>query len=154
MYPIGFEQVVKLAIDNFKKMGLDVTMMRTSHSIFTKRGTSVGGYYSESPNKQYEYDHREDEALFMDKKFVSRRLEVQKEAYEQKKELSAVHAGPAWIEVFGETPFTPVLQKEACQLSKKQQELSTWCLRTARSDHQQLYPGRRKKFYDHCLSDP
>ena len=84
MYPIGFEQVVKLAIDNFKKMGLDVTMMRTSHSIFTKRGTSVGGYYSESPNKQYEYDHREDEALFMDKKFVSRRLEVQKEAYEQK----------------------------------------------------------------------
>lgn len=51
VYPIGFEQVVKLAIDNFKKMGLDVTMMRTSHSIFTKRGTSVGGYYSGKPEQ-------------------------------------------------------------------------------------------------------
>ena len=146
VYPIGFEQVVKLAIDNFKKMGLDVTMMRTSHSIFTKRGTSVGGYYSESPNKQYEYDHREDEALFMDKKFVSRRLEVQKEAYEQKKELSAVHAGPAWIEVFGETPFTPVLQKEACQLSKKQQELSTWYYGQLGQIINSYIPGEERSF--------
>ena len=146
VYPIGFEQVVKLAIDNFKKMGLDVTMMRTSHSIFTKRGTSVGGYYSESPNKQYEYDHREDEALFLDKKFVSRRLEVQKEAYEQKKELSAVHAGPAWIEVFGETPFTPVLQKEACQLSKKQQELSTWYYGQLGQIINSYIPGEERSF--------
>ena len=146
VYPIGFEQIVKLAIDNFKKMGLDVTMMRTSHSIFTKRGTSVGGYYSESPNKQYEYDHREDEALFLDKKFVSRRLEVQKEAYEQKKELSAVHAGPAWIEVFGETPFTPVLQKEACQLSKKQQELSTWYYGQLGQIINSYIPGEERSF--------
>lgn len=54
VYPIGFECMIRLAIGNFEKMGLQPTIMRTPHSIFTKRGTSVAGFYSESPNKQYE----------------------------------------------------------------------------------------------------
>ena len=145
-YILGFERVVKKAIENFEKMGLKPVIYRAAVSVLTKRQHYKIGYCGAVANKQYEYDHREDEALFMDKKFVSRRLEVQKEAYEQKKELSAVHAGPAWIEVFGETPFTPVLQKEACQLSKKQQELSTWYYGQLGQIINSYIPGEERSF--------
>ena len=57
-----------------------------------------------------------------------------------------MHAGPAWIEVFGETPFTPVLQKEACQLSKKQQELSTWYYGQLGQIINSYIPGEERSF--------
>lgn len=124
IYPIGFEKVVKLAIANFEKMGLKPTLMRNSRSVFCKRGTAVNGYYSSSPNRQFDYDHREDDALFLDKKLVNRKLEVLKEAYIKYEDISARHGGPAWIEVFGEENFIPVDKPEACHYSEKQQKLA------------------------------
>ncbi len=146
VYPIGFERMIRLAIENFEAMGLQPTIMRTPHSIFTKRGTSIGGFYSESPNKQYEYDHREDEALFLDKKLANRRLEVQKEAYETYKTLSSYHAGPAWVEVFGENPFVPKIYPQACRLSKKQQEISTWYYGQLGQLINDYIPGEERSF--------
>lgn len=124
IYPIGFEKVIKLAIANFEKMDLKATLMRTPHSVFHKRGTAIGGYYSSSPNRQFDYDHREDDALFLDNRLVNRRLEVLEEAYIKYKELAAKHGGPAWIEVFGEENFAPVDKPEACSYSGKQQKLA------------------------------
>ena len=146
VYPIGFERMIRIAIENFEKMGLAPTIMRTPHSIFTKRGTALGGFYSESPNKQYEYDHREDEALFLDKKMANRRLEVQKEAYETYKTLSGLHAGPAWVEVFGEKPFTPQICPDAPKLSKKQQEISTWYYGQLGQLINEYIPGEERSF--------
>ena len=146
VYPIGFERMIKIAIANFEKMGLQPSIMRTPHSIFTKRGTALGGYYSESPNKQYEYDHREDEALFLDKKMANRRLEVQREAHETYKTLCSYHAGPAWVEVFGEKPFTPQIRPEACKLSKKQQDISTWYYGQLGQLINEYIPGEERSF--------
>ncbi|MBQ8189194.1 MAG: aminopeptidase [Lachnospiraceae bacterium] len=123
IYPIGFEQVVKRAIHNFETMGLKVTMMPNSHSIFHKRGTGANGYYSTSPNRQFDYDHREDDALFLDKKLVNRKLEVLKEAYIRYEAISKKHGGPAWIEVFGEKDFKPEDKEAACTYDEKQQKL-------------------------------
>lgn len=124
IYPIGFERVVKRAVGNFEKMGLKPTLMRNSHSIFHKRGTGVNGYYSSSPNRQFEYDHREDDGLFLDKKLVNRKLEVLKEAYIKYEDISAKHGGPALIEVFGEKNFLPEDKPEACTYNEKQQQLT------------------------------
>ena len=146
VYPIGFERMIKLAIKNFEKMGLQPAIMRTPHSIFTKRGTALAGFYSESPNKQYEYDHKEDEALFLDKKMANRRLEVQKEAHETYKTLCAYHAGPAWVEVFGEKPFTPQICPQAYKLSKKQQENSTWYYGQLGQMINEYIPGEERSF--------
>ncbi|MBO5241740.1 MAG: aminopeptidase, partial [Lachnospiraceae bacterium] len=98
------------------------------------------------PNKQYEYDHREDEALFLDKKMANRRLEVQKEAYETYKTLSGLHAGPAWVEVFGEKPFTPQICPDAPKLSKKQQEISTWYYGQLGQLINEYIPGEERSF--------
>lgn len=125
-YPIGFERMIKQAIENFEKMGLKPTIVRSPHSIFTKRGMLTLGYFSESPNKQYQYDHKEDEALFSDKKLFNRKLELQRKAYEHYKTLAGFMAGPAVVEVFGEVPFSPKSSQAALKLSEKQQKLSTW----------------------------
>lgn len=123
-YVLGFERVVKKAIENFEKMGLKPVIYRSGVSVLTKRQHLKIGYYGGIPNKQYEYDHRNDQALFFDKKFVERKLEVIRTTYERYKEEAAQFAGPAVIEVFGEEPFAPVQTNGAVKLSEKQQELS------------------------------
>lgn len=146
VYPLGFESMIRLAIDNFYRMGLDVTIMRTPHSIFDKRGMAIGGYYSTSPNKQFEFDHKEDEAIFLDKKFVGRKLEASRDAYEKVKNLAKVHAGPAWVEIFGEEPFNPVTQSEAFHLDEKQQKLSVQYLSQNGQMINEYIPGEERSF--------
>ncbi|MDA6840462.1 hypothetical protein OSL57_27475, partial [Escherichia coli] len=73
-------------------------------------------------NPQYEYDHRQDQALFLDSDFVQRKLRSMQNAYENYKELASVHGGPACIETFGEEPFAPETKVEAWTLSETQQK--------------------------------
>lgn len=123
-YVLGFERVVKKAIENFEKMGLSPVIYRSGVSMLTKRQHLKIGYYGAIANKQYEYDHRDDQALFLDKKFVERKLEVMQTTYERCKDLASVFAGPACIEMFGEEPFVPEVKEEVLTLSEKQRELS------------------------------
>ena len=123
-YQLGFERVIRKAIENFAKMGLRPSIYRAAVNVVTKRQQHKIGYCGGNPNNQYDYDHRDDQALFLDKKFIERKLDVMKNAYEQYKEWAAGFAGPAVMEVFGEEPFSPVRKSEAIQLSEKQQQLS------------------------------
>jgi leucyl aminopeptidase (aminopeptidase T) len=90
----------------------------------TKKGSHKIGYCGGTPNKQYEYDHKDDQALFLDKKLVERKLDVMKNTYEQFKTEAGTFAGPAVLEVFGEEPFAPVQKQERVCLSEKQEQLS------------------------------
>ena len=123
-YVLGFERVVKRAVENFEKMGLKPVIYRSGVSVLTKRQQLKIGYYGAIANKQYEYDHRNDQALFLDKKFVERKLEVVKTTYEHLKDKAAKFAGPACIEMFGEEPFTPIQKDSVVKLTEKQEELS------------------------------
>ena len=125
-YVLGFERVVKKAIENFDKMGLKPIIYRSGVSMLTKRQHLKIGYYGAIANKQYEYDHRNDQALFLDKKFVERKLEVIATTYEHLKEEAGAFAGPACIEMFGEVPFVPEQKETALKLSEKQKELSVF----------------------------
>ena len=122
-YVLGFERVIKKAIANFEKMGLKPVIYRSGVSVLTKRQHLKIGYFGAVANKQYEHDHRNDQALFLDKKFLERKLEVVKTTYESCKELAAGFAGPACIEMFGEEPFAPEQKEDVLKLSEKQEEL-------------------------------
>lgn len=111
-YNLGFERIVKSAIAEFEKMGLKPVIY-------------PGGYQTTMPNKQYWFDHKFDEALYLDKAFVKRKLEVAEQAYEKRKDIAGKMAGPAVIEIFGENPFEPENKKEAPALTEEQQKLST-----------------------------
>ena len=122
-YAMGFERIVKKAIENFAKMGLKPSIFRTSHSVITRGRNSQIGFFNISGNKQYVYDHRDDIGLVMDKQYVERKLEVMRTTYEQNKEIAAGYAGPAVIDIFGEKTFVPQAKPEAVKLSEKQEEL-------------------------------
>lgn len=120
-YCLGFERIIRQAVKNFEKMGLQSIIYRAAVSRVNMRETNKIGYYGTSPNKQYDYDHRGDAALFMDKAFVERKLGVLRTAYEKYKELARTHGGPAVMEIFGELPFEPKAKPEALKLNEKQQ---------------------------------
>nr|WP_288858835.1 aminopeptidase [uncultured Faecalicatena sp.] len=123
-YCLGFERVVRVAIENFEKMGLKPVIYRAASSVITKREQFKVGYYGAIANKQYEYDHRSDQSLFMDKRYIERKLDVLKNVYEKNKEQAAQFAGPAVMEIFGEKPFSPEAKPEAPTYSDAQRSLS------------------------------
>ena len=123
-YCVGFERLVREEIRQFEEMGLKTTVYRAAVNTINKKMHIKVGYYSTSPNRQMEYDHRFDNALYMDSQFVERKLGALRLAYEKHKEAAAVFGGPAVMEVFGETPFEPEDKKEAFHLDAKQQRLS------------------------------
>ena len=123
-YPIGFERVIRQVIRNFADMGLKSTVYRCPNSSFARGNGGKRGCYSSSVNKQFEFDHRYDRALYLDKAFVERRLETMQAAYEKYKKCANQHAGPAVMEIFGEIPFSPVTKPECCSYSVKQNELN------------------------------
>jgi len=122
-YCLGFERLVRAEIEQFEKMGLKPTIYRAAVNTINKKMHIKIGYYGASPNKQIEFDHRFDNALYLDGDFVERKLGALKSAYEKYSELAAVHGGPAVMEVFGETPFEPEDTIECCHLDYKQQKL-------------------------------
>ena len=122
-YHLGFERMIRAAIGNFEKLGLKPVIFRYALSTVNKRQAMRIGYTGAVPNMQFDYDHREDCAIYLDKKFVERRLGVMRSAYETFKTLANGHAGPAVVEVFGEKPFTPESKENVYHLSGKQQQL-------------------------------
>ena len=123
-YTLGFERVIRIAIENFRKMGLEPTIYRAGVSVLTKRQHLKIGYYGGIANKQYEYDHKDDQGQILDRQFMERKLEVMRTTYEQHKDLARRHAGPACMETFGEEPFTPISKAESVKLDEKQKEIS------------------------------
>ncbi|HJA93432.1 MAG TPA: aminopeptidase [Candidatus Eisenbergiella merdipullorum] len=123
-YFLGFERVVRRAVENFRAMGLNSVIYRAPQSILEGRKLGKNGYYGAIANKQFEYDHEYDQALFYDKRYVNHRLENYRNALESVKELAAVHGGPAVIEGFGEPPFEPEHKEEDLRLNEEQQKLS------------------------------
>lgn len=121
-YTLGFERVVQMAVRNFREMDLRPAIYRAAVSVMTKRGQSRVGYYGGVANPQYDYDHKDDIGLFLDRRLMERRLDVVRNVYEQNKALAAKYAGPACMEVFGEIPFSPENKGSAVRLSKKQKE--------------------------------
>ncbi len=123
-YPLGFERIIRKAMENFAAMGLETILYRAaSHSVNRRRIERIG-YQGAVPNPQFDYDHKDDSAVYLDKAFVERKLGVIRTAYETYKELAYVHAGPACMETFGETPFVPENKEAAYRLSQRQQKLA------------------------------
>ncbi len=109
-YHIGFERMLRRAVENFAGLGLKPVV----------REVNLEGA---RPNRQYAYDHKDDHGLIWDKALMQRKLEVLKTAYEHYKQEIRGYAGPAVVEIFGEEPFAPESKPQAVKLSPEQQKL-------------------------------
>ncbi|MBR6404169.1 MAG: aminopeptidase [Eubacterium sp.] len=124
-YHIGQERIVRAAIGQFAKMGLEPILSRCAFSRLVRKGVVKQGYESGSPNMQFEYDHRLDDRFFLDGRFVERRINASREAYKEFSENAEAYAGPAVIETFGEKQFSPVVKESVQSYTDKQNELFT-----------------------------
>ena len=145
-YHIGFERVVKKAIEKFRKIGLEPTIYRAGQSVLRGRDVFKVGFFGTNPNKQFDFDHKEDLALFLDKMFITRRLEGLKENYEDNKELAAVFGGPAVIEIFGEKDYTPKNKEANPKYSESQQKLCVEYASSAGEIVNQYIKGEERSF--------
>ena len=145
-YCLGFERMIKKAIDNFEKIGLKPTIYRAQASLLQGKGLSRIGYYGAIPNKQYDFDHKDDQALFLDKRLVQVRMEAWQEGYEIYKEQAAAFGGPAVVEVFGEAPADLKEKKEALHLSDLQQKLSVEYAAAAGELQNRYIKGEERSF--------
>lgn len=123
-FAIGFERIVKAAIRQFEQLGLVTVTYRTSVCSLTKKQHIKVGYFSTGPNKQYDYDHRLDDGLYLDRAFITQKLVSLRKAHEKYKKLANQYAGPAVIEIFGEKPFEPINKESCIHLNHKQQQLA------------------------------
>lgn len=122
-YSIGFERMMRAAMRQFRAMGLEPVIYRYAVHSINKRQMIKIGYGSTSPNKQYEFDHRCDSAIYLDKALINRKLENLRKAYEEYASEAAVFGGPACLEIFGETPFQPVQKEDVYTYHKGQEQL-------------------------------
>ena len=122
-YRVGFERMIKKAIENFRVLHLEPAIYRNGYTLLYHPSIYKNGYYGAEPNRQYDFDHKDDKALFFDKNYVNRRLEVSHTAFEYWKEQCSVYAGPAVVETFGEQDFEPVNKATALRMSAKQNAL-------------------------------
>lgn len=136
-YPIGFERIVRVAIQNFERLGLKPVI---------RRGNGRFGVSSTSPNQQYDFDHKADAAAYLDKAYVERRLECLRNSYENHKELAAGYAGPAVIETFGNEPFTPESKPENYEYNEKQQKLNVYFANMSGQLVNQYIKGEERSF--------
>ncbi len=145
-YALGFERMIRRSVDNFDRMGLKPTIYRAGANIFQGRTVDKNGFFGANPNKQFDYDHREDQALVLDKLMTERKLECMRGAYERYKAEAAVFGGPAVVEIFGEKPFVPETKKTACRLSDRQQKLSVEYAAKAGAMQNEYIPGEERSF--------
>ena len=124
-YQLGQERMVRRLIDKFREIGLEPILTRVPGSRLLRKGVVRKGILSTMPSKQFDYDHRMDEALFLDRRFMEKKLSGQRKAYQEIADHFKGYAGPAVIETFGEDTFLPERKESSIALSDEQQALST-----------------------------
>lgn len=122
-YHLGFEPVVVIAVENLKKLGLKPVIRRVHNNLLWGRSLYKPGLEGAVVSRQFEFDHKEDMALIFDSHLKTIRLESLKKAFEAVSQNAKYYAGPACMEVFGETPTDYVTNADAPSYSEEQQKL-------------------------------
>ena len=145
-YRLGFERVIRRSAEIFEEMGLQPILARRGTGSLNRSFGRMSGYESTSLNRQYDYDHSRDEALYYSRAFKERRLEVLRHTYETLREEASAFAGPAVLEPFGESGFTPLNKSTCWKLSSKQENLKRSYTQAAAETADRYIPGEETCF--------
>ncbi len=138
-YPIGFEPMVKKAVEQFAGMGLKPTFRRRTN-------TQAIGVVSTPASRQYLHDHRFDDALYLNQALVNEKLKHARKSFENYREEAYTYAGPAVIETFGEKIFVPEAKAEAPKYTKEQEKISIGYKRDYMLMQDEFIPGDKRSF--------
>ncbi len=108
MIPVGMEKIGRMVIEKVEALGLHVLVPQPMNP---------------GVNKQFNYDHRFDNALWFNSPYVDEAIACYERTTEAISDTLGSQAGPIYIELFGEIPFSPVPKQSALKLSDEQQTL-------------------------------
>lgn len=131
LYNVGQERMVKCLIEKFK-----------DHDLNAFFGSSI----STSANKQYQYDHRFDNGMYLDERYQSKYLEIYKEMIELHKEDTMNYSGIMYFDKFGESPFAPTSKETNISLSDAQTKVSQALQSQVRLINDSYYKGDETSF--------
>lgn len=140
-YCLGFERIVREAIFYFEELGLKPVIRRGLLTSVNKIG-----YYGAVPSRQFTFDHKEDDALVLDHDYLNRYIGVLKTTFEEMKNIAKLYGGPAVIETFGETPFTPKKKDTALSYTPAMQKLSVELMNANAKITNQYIIGEERSF--------
>ena len=129
--PAGYERLIPGLIAGFEGYGLKMIVRMVS-------GTRL--------NRQAVYDHRFDYALSISEESVERRLAVIKEVFSGMADVFSKFSGAAYLQVFGEPPFSPVLKPEACKADDRTSGLFNKQMQGMRIISNEYMPGDETSF--------
>jgi len=127
----GYERIVPGLVSGFMRYGLRMFIRQV-------RGTKL--------NRQATYDHRFDYALSISGKSVDERLSVTKEIFRNMAETFRDYSGTAYLDVFGEPPFSPALKPEACKADSTASSLFNRQTQGLRLISNEYMPGDETSF--------
>lgn len=121
-YNIGFEPVMKIVVNKLLARNLEPVIYQAPVLALEKKVSPVGvhGLFA---NPQYEYDHKFDKAVFLDKELLDKLLVHYEKYYRHYEDKARVYAGPMLLEVFGEEEFACENHKGCNKLSDRQNKL-------------------------------
>ena len=146
--------MVRAAVLQSEEMGLKPVISRSAvHLINKKRQHLRIGYYGGIPNKQYEYDHRNDAALYPTDEMVQKKLAGAPESLRQIRSWQIQYAGPAVIEAFRRRAVSTGKQGEQLYTHRKAAEPESAFRYGVSSDNKNRYIiGEERSFTHHSSS--
>lgn len=110
MIPVGMERLGRLINLELQAIGIKANVpLPASNGI----------------NRQLGYDHRFDgKALNLNREYLEKSFKITEQTMELFNDVIGKQAGPVYVELFGETPFSPESKTTTLKLSEEQQKLS------------------------------
>lgn len=107
-YNAGQEIIARQVIKDFRQRGYEIAIAEVISTI---------------PNKQYDYDHRFDNALYLNEEYTALYETAYEKACEMSRDVLKLEVGPILFDNFGEKPFSPKKKSECLKLSKEQEKI-------------------------------
>lgn len=132
-YSLGLEPLVKASLPLWRERGLEPTYRHTMIA-------------TTPANRQFVYDHRYDNAVYLDRQYKERRTQVFRVTYEENKEAASKYAGPVVLETFGEIPFEPKNNPASYKFSEKQRAIAVELSNEVRAITNEYLPEEETSF--------
>lgn len=120
---LGFERVTREAIRRFEAMGKQVVLFPQNRKLIDRRYGRPSGVYGTPANPQYDYDHRNDLLLVLNRRLLEVYRRSLRKGYERCAELCRQYAGPAVQETFGEPGFEPAAKEAVITADERLKKL-------------------------------
>ncbi|MFX1512664.1 MAG: aminopeptidase, partial [Promethearchaeota archaeon] len=107
-YQIGLEKIYREIVKEFRARNLECTVISV---------------HSTDVNKQFNYDHKFDQSLYLNKEYTIRLINRFTEGLEKNEEILGEFSGVFAIENFGEKLFSPKIKKANLKFTDEQKKL-------------------------------